>query len=106
MTTQPLTPTPDAALDAAFEALKTYNWGASRKLVQPIQDAVTTSSGNADARKALEARLTAVLKTDASRDAKDVACRHLRTIGTAASIPTLAGLLGDPKLSHMARFAL
>ncbi|MEM7234060.1 MAG: HEAT repeat domain-containing protein [Planctomycetota bacterium] len=94
------------ALDKAFEALKTYNWGAERKLVDPINDAVVSSYGNADARAALESRLAAVLKTDISRDAKDVVCRHLRTIGTAKCVPTLASLLGDKDLSHMARYAL
>ena len=38
----------------------------------------------------MENRLTAVLKTNVSRDAKDFACRKLMIIGTAASVPTLA----------------
>ena len=37
---------------------------------------------------------------------KDFVCRKLMIIGTAASVPTLAGLLSDKDLSHMARFAL
>ncbi len=95
-----------AAMDKAFEALKTYDWGADRKPLKPIYDAVVDTLGDTTARKALEVRLAAVLKTGASRDAKDVVCRALRTMGTAASVPTLAGLLGDKNLSHMARYAL
>ena len=42
----------------------------------------------------------------ASFAAKQFACRGLRQIGTAACVPALAKLLPDPKLSHMARYAL
>ncbi len=56
--------------------------------------------------EALEIRLAAVLKTGAPRDAKDYVCRKLMVIGTAASVPALAGLLADKDLSHMARYAL
>jgi HEAT repeat protein len=95
-----------AALDKAFEALKTYDWGTDRKPLQPIHDAVIATRGDEDARRGLETRLARVLKTDVSRDAKDVVCRALRVVGTSASVPTLAGLLPDKELSHMARYAL
>ncbi|MBN1422325.1 MAG: HEAT repeat domain-containing protein [Planctomycetes bacterium] len=95
-----------AALDGAFEALKTYDWGADRAPLKPLDDAVVVALGDAAARKALEARLAAVLETGVSRDAKDVVCRKLRILGTADSVPTLAGLLPDWDLSHMARYAL
>jgi HEAT repeat protein len=53
-----------------------------------------------------EARLIQVLRSGASAQEKDKACRELQQIGTTASIPVLAGLLADRELSHMARFAL
>ena len=93
-------------LDKAFEALKTYDWGMEPNVLQPIDEAIISTHGDAAARKDLETRLGAVLKTEASRDAKDVVCRALKTIGTAASVPALAALLADEKLSHMARYAL
>jgi HEAT repeat protein len=89
-------------LDQAFEALKSYDWGADRKVLAPIDEAALKKEG----RKELEARLAAVLKTDVSRDAKDFVCRKLMVIGTADSVPALAALLPDKNLSHMARFAL
>lgn len=95
-----------AALDRAFEALKTYDWGADRSALNPIDDAVVAALGDPTERKALEARLAAVLKTGASRDAKDVVCRALRILGTAGCVPALAALLEDRDLSHMARYAL
>ena len=89
-------------LDQAFEALKTYDWGADRKVLEPIDKAALEKDG----RNELEARLAAVLKTDVSHDAKDFVCRKLMVIGTADSVPALSALLSDEKLSHMARFAL
>ncbi len=93
-------------LDKAFEALKTYTWGQDTKLVKPIDDAVIATRGDAAARRTLEARLAAVLTTSAPYDAKQYVCRKLRIVGTAASVPTLANMLTDKRLSHMARFAL
>jgi len=93
-------------LDQAFEALKTYDWGADPKALNPIEEAIVATQGDAAARKELEDRLAAVLKTDISRDAKDFVCRKLRVVGTAASVPTLAELLPDKENSHMARYAL
>ena len=93
-------------LDQAFEALKTYDWGAERSPLEPINEAIISSRNDAVARKDLEARLISALKTPISRDAKDYVCRKLMQIGTAASVSTVAELLVDKDLSHMARFAL
>ena len=93
-------------LDQALEALKTYQWGVDPKAVKSIQDAVVATHGDAGARKKLESTLVAVLSTDVPRAAKDTVCRALKTIGTAHSVPALAKLLHDEKLSHMARHAL
>jgi len=96
----------DEALDKALEALKTYDWGQDRAVLNPIEKAVAASHGDAAAQKALEAKLVAVLGSDATRAAKDFACRQLSLIGTADSVPALAALLPDAKLSHMGRYAL
>jgi HEAT repeat protein len=94
------------ALDKAFEALKTFDWGTDRKVLGPIDDAVPAAHGDAAACKALETRLTAALATGISRSAKDVVLRTLTVVGTAASVPALAALLPDKDYSHMARYAL
>jgi HEAT repeat protein len=56
--------------------------------------------------KSEEGKLIAVLRSDASHKEKVDACRGLALIGTKKSIAPLAALLGDEKLSHMARYAL
>ena len=95
-----------AAVDKAFETLKSYDWGADRDLLNPIDDAVVATSGDAAGREALERRLLAALTSGISRAAVDFVCRKLRTVGTARSVPALAALLPDKDLSHMARYAL
>ena len=87
---QPVDP---AALDKAFEALKTYDWGKDRSTLQALDDAVAAAHGDAAARKTLETRLAAVVKSDAPRAAKDVVCRQLSLVGSAEAVPALAGLL-------------
>jgi HEAT repeat protein len=93
-------------LDKAFEALKTLDWGADLKPLEPIDAAIVASQKDAAVQKDVETRLVAVLKSDAPRDAKDYACRKLMIVGTAACVPTLAEMLPQEKHSHMARFAL
>jgi HEAT repeat protein len=93
-------------LDTAFEALKTFDWGTDLAVVAPIEEAVTAAHGKPDLSQELESRLVAALKGEISRDAQDYLCRKLAIVGTAAAVPTLAGLLQNEKNSHMARFAL
>jgi HEAT repeat protein len=53
-----------------------------------------------------EQNLIAVLKSDAPLKKKADACRDLSLVGTKASVEPLAALLGDEKLSHLARYGL
>jgi HEAT repeat protein len=55
---------------------------------------------------AQESDLLAVLRSSAPVQEKSAACRQLARIATPDAVPTLAGLLGDERLSHMARYAL
>jgi HEAT repeat protein len=53
-----------------------------------------------------ETKLIAVLKSDAPLKNKEDACVELARVGTKESVGPLAALLGDEKMSHMARYAL
>jgi len=70
--------------------------GAAKALAQTVPPAT----------KEEENRLIAVLKSDAPQKEKVDACRGLAVIGTVDAVPALAALLGDEKLSHMARYGL
>ena len=96
----------DSAVDKALETLKTYDWGADRKLLNPIDEAVVATHGDAQARGKLEKALVDVLAGGISRSAQDYVCRRLKVIGTAQSVDALAALLTDEETSHIARLAL
>ena len=53
-----------------------------------------------------EQALIGVLQSDRPPAEKAAACRNLKPIGTATSVPALAALLADKDLSHWARWAL
>jgi HEAT repeat protein len=72
----------------------------------PVDDAVVASLGDAAARKDLEHRLAGLLHAKVSAVAKEYVCGKLRLIGSAGSVPALAGLLADKDLAHAARSAL
>ncbi len=93
-------------LDDAFEALKTYDWGADSAPLAPIDQAVLASGEDAAVQKDLESRLVAALAMDLPRDARDYVCRKLMVIGTAASTADLGKLLDSEDSAHMARYAL
>jgi HEAT repeat protein len=93
-------------LDQSFDALETFDWGSDPQVLQAIDEAIVASEDNASARRELEERLLAALQSDIPRAAQDFVCRKLRAIGTARSVATLAGLLGNEELSHLSRYAL
>jgi len=103
---QPVAQTNPPTIDDAFNTLKTYDWGADRAALNPIDQAIIATHGDAAARKALEKRLVDTLAGGISRSAQDYVCRKLRVVGTAQSIKALAALLPAEETSHIARYAL
>ena len=93
-------------IDQAFEALKTFDWGADRSILNPIDEAVASTQNDAAARGELEQKLIAALEGTLTRAGRDFVCRILMAIGTAASVPALSKLLAQPDDAHLARFAL
>lgn len=94
------------ALDEAFGALAKLELGQNLGVFRPIEQAVAQSRADEMVRTDIEARLTAMLKSNATDLAKEYACRQLVTVGSDASIPVLAELLTSPRLSYMARYAM
>ena len=62
-----------AAVDKAFQALQTFDWGQDRGPLRAIDDAIVATHGDAAARKDLESRLLAVVTGSTPRAAKDFA---------------------------------
>jgi len=99
--------TDSAAVENAFNTLKTYDWDADREALKPIDQAIIATHGDATARQALEKRLVDALAGGLSRSAQDYVCRKLRIVGTThQSIKALAALLPAEETSHIARYAL
>jgi len=98
--------TDSTTVDNAFNTLKTYDWGANREALKPIDQAIVAAQGDAVARKVLEKRLVNALGGGLSRSAQDYVCRKLRVVGTAQSVEALAALLPAEATSHIARYAL
>ena len=91
--------------DDAYKSVVSYKYGQSRDALIAIEEDIR--SATSERRKAIEARLTASLKSpEATVDCKQFVCRMMRWVGTEDSVPALAGLLTDGRLSHMARYAL
>src|ERR1035438_2960201 len=53
-----------------------------------------------------EQDLIATLQSTAGAVKKCSACQRLRVVGTVKAVPALAALLGDPKTTQAARYAL
>ncbi|MBN2138381.1 MAG: hypothetical protein JW720_11295 [Sedimentisphaerales bacterium] len=89
-----------------LDKVKTYDWGQSRAALTEITELIKKSHGNKAETAAIEKDLLSVLTSDAKRAGKQFVCRQLSIIGTDASVPTLAGMLGGEETSDMARYAL
>jgi HEAT repeat protein len=86
-----------------FKNVGSLTLGAVLLTVVPPAAQAQKSQGSA---REQEAKLIAVLKSDASRKAKADACRELARVGSQESVAPLAALLCDEELSHMARYGL
>jgi len=88
-----------------YSDILTYKFGQSRKALSSIEASIRTAKG-AEV-KAIETKLIGAMNAPtATFECKQFVCRMLRRIGTDQSVDSLAALLTDEKLSHMARFAL
>ncbi|MCX5655812.1 MAG: hypothetical protein NTY65_14330, partial [Planctomycetota bacterium] len=88
-----------------YAAAAKYAFGQSRAPLAAIEAEIRASTPAQY--KAIEAKLLALLKSPGTAvDAKRYFCRYLAIVGSSESVPALAALLGDEKLSDPARIAL
>lgn len=93
-------------MDQLLEKVKTYEFGDSREALTTLSEMIRQAYGKADELKSIEQGLLGVLQSDAKYAGKQYVCRELSIIGTEQSVPVLATMLTDEKLSDMARYAL
>ncbi len=93
-------------MEQLLDQVKAYDFGGSREALTKLSDKTRQSYGKAGALKKIEKALIGVLKSDAKYAGKQYVCRELSIIGTDQSVPVLASMLTDEKLSDMARYAL
>jgi len=92
--------------DGAFEDIKGYDVGQSRKGLMTIAETLRESGGNAAQRQVFADRLAGLLGGEGSVALKQFVCRMLSQFGSAGQVGALAPLLTDKELAHMARYAL
>ena len=93
-------------MDQLLEKVKTYEFGDGREALTTLSETIRQAYGKADELKSIEKGLLSVLQSDAKYAGKQYVCRELSIIGTEQSVPVLAPMLTDEKLSDMARYAL
>jgi HEAT repeat protein len=95
-----------ASVDAAFEALKSYDHGTGRSTLMPLDDAIAASCATPTIAQSLEKRLIVALVARPSVVASEYICGKLALIGSKSAVPALAALLGDRDRAEPARNAL
>lgn len=95
-----------ADLDQLIAQVGKYKLGESRAALEAVAQQVVKAQLDPAARSAIANKLAAMLKGEATADAKEFACRQLLIIAGPEQVPALASLLADEKLAHMGRHVL
>lgn len=93
-------------LDNILSRLAAYKDAKETDVVAELAAYVRAVQNEPGASLACEKRLDAFLETEITPEARLSACRALREIGSSASVPVLARMLGKPEASDPARYAL
>ena len=93
-------------LKKILEKVSTYDYGKDEEVLAHLRDYVRAHRNSVEAKKECENQLVDFLTSGATLAAKMAACRHLREIGSAASVPVLEKMLLHEQESDMARYVL
>jgi len=86
--------------DALFARLREYRLGADDGLPAELAQRVSEARPNAARRRAMARELADILGSNATSDAKQLACRELVLLATNEQLPALLPLLHDEQLAH------
>jgi hypothetical protein len=93
-------------MSPVVQAILGYKFGDSEKPVLALEQAVRDSLATEGAQRSMASQLCAVLHTNSTLDAKDLACRQLWICGYPDNVPAIAPLLENRETIEMARYAL
>ncbi len=94
------------SLEAILKDLENYGFAEGVGAPMRLRAHVHARKDDPRARREIEDRLLVFLRSNAWPGGKMEACRALRLIGSAASVPVLEAMLADRDTTDMARFAL
>jgi HEAT repeat protein/type 1 glutamine amidotransferase len=93
-------------LNKILGKVSAYDYGKDEEILSELREYVRAVRSFPKAREECEKKLAKFLEADATLAAKMAVCRHLREIGTSASVPALEEILRLKETSDMARYAL
>ena len=93
-------------VNEAVAALAAFKAGDDNTPVSHICELTAQLHGQPKLMRQLESKLVGLIKGQADYEAKLQACQLLGRVGSDACIPALESLLGDPKMTHVACWAL
>ena len=94
------------SLEAILKDLAAYDFAVGVGAPMRLKTHVLARKDDPQARREIENKLVAFLRSGATAGGKMEVCRSLRLIGSAAAVPVLEAMLADPATTDMARFAL
>ncbi len=93
------------AVNDPYQALVKREFGTAANELAALEKQIESSKS--EEHPAIEARLIAVIEAPgATMPGKQFACQMLRLVGSRKCVPSVAKLLVDEKLSHMARIVM
>ena len=95
-----------ADVDTKLTAITNYERGMDGQTLIAVEELIRDSQNQPEMRKYIETQLAKLLESKATVDCKSFVCRQLWYIGTADSIPAIAGLLLDEQTADMACYAI
>lgn len=94
------------SLDAVLSQLATYDGGIESAAVWQLREYVDTRKNDPSGRAECETKLLAFLGGTATRPARAVAARYLRTFAGAGAVPALEAMLADERSADLALYVL
>jgi HEAT repeat protein len=97
---------PAPRFDETLAKIALYEIGDDEASLANLDRLVGAGSSSPDEVKRMEQAFLKALAGKTTLAGKDLICRRLSLVGSAASVPALAAMLGTPETSDIARYAL